>query len=99
VATVRDFTRFTDDELDAWLRELAAPIGLELAIEERPRPDEGAPTVWFAALKDMQVDPALAPNGLALVGAEALSERWAKNGLAQVLDSLTDTELRRLVRQ
>jgi predicted transcriptional regulator len=99
VTTVRDFTRWTDDELDAWLREQAAPIGLELTIEERPRADDGAPTVWFAALKDMHADPTLAPNGLALVGAEALSERWAKNGLAQLLDSLTDTERRRLVRQ
>jgi len=98
VATVRDFTRWTDDELDDWFREQASPIGLEFAVEERPRPDEQAPTVWFAALKDMNVDPSLAPNGLALVGAEALSERWAKNGLAQLLDSLTETELRRLVR-
>ena len=46
--------------------------------------------VWFAALRDT--------GGLALVGAEALSERWAKNGLAQVLDALTEADWQRLVR-
>ena len=95
---MRDFTRWTDDELDGWLHEQAALAGLTFVLEHRPRLDDSAPNVWFAALKDKSVDPSLAPNGLALVGAEALSERWAKNGLAQVLDSLTETELRRLVR-
>jgi hypothetical protein len=88
---VRDFTRWTDDELDDWLHERAALVGLVFGVDERPRLDEGAPTVWFAALRDTDA-------GLALVGAEAPSERWAKNGLALVLDSLTDTDLRRLVR-
>jgi hypothetical protein len=87
---VRDFTRWTDEELDGWLHEQATLAGLAFAVEQRPRPDEDAPTVWFAALRDT--------SGLALVGAEALSERWAKNALAQILDSLTDTELRRLLR-
>ena len=95
---MRDFRRWTDDELDDWLREQAAPLGLTLTVEQRPRPDEGVPNVWFAALKDMNVDPSLAPDGLALVGTEAISERWAKNGLAQLVDSLTETERRRLVR-
>jgi hypothetical protein len=95
---VRDFTRWTDDELDGWLHDQAALIGLTFVVEQRPRPDDGAPSVWFAALKDKSVDPSLAPTGLALVGAEALSERWAKNGLAQLLDSLTETDRRRLVR-
>lgn len=87
---MRDFTRFTDDELDRWLHEQAAVVGLEFVIEERPNQEESAPNVWFAALKDT--------NGLALVGSEALSERWAKNGLAAVLDSLTETDWQRLVR-
>jgi hypothetical protein len=94
---VRDFRRWTDDELDDWLRQQAAPLGLTVAVELRPPPDGGVSNVWFAALKDMNADPALAPNGLALVGAEAISERWAKNGLAQLLDSLTETERQRLV--
>jgi hypothetical protein len=94
---VRDFTRWTDDELDAWLNEQAELVGLTFVVEERPQLDDGA-NVWFAALKDRSVDPSLAPNGLALVGAEALSERWAKNGLAQLLDPLTETEWRRLLR-
>jgi hypothetical protein len=95
---MRDFTRFTDDELDRWLYEQAAPVGLELVIEQRPGQDEAASGVWFAALKDTKVDPAQAPNGLALVGAEALSERWAKNGLAALVDSLTEADWQRLVR-
>jgi hypothetical protein len=95
---MRDFTRWTDDELDDWLHEQATLVGLTFAVEQRPPLDDGTPNVWFAALKDRSVDPTLAPNGVALVGAEALSERWAKNGLAQLLDSLTETELRRLVR-
>jgi hypothetical protein len=95
---MRDFTRWTDDELDRWLDEQAALVGLRFVIEERPRRDESASGVWFAALKDMNADPSLAPDGLALVGAEALSERWAKNGLAQLLDALTETHWRRLVR-
>jgi hypothetical protein len=95
---VRDFTRWTDDELDRWLHEQGALVGLEFVMEPRPRQDESASSVWFAALKDSKVDPSLAPNGLALVGAEALSERWAKNGLAALLDSLTETDWQRLVR-
>ena len=95
---MQDFTRWTDDELDCWLHEQAAQIRLAFVVEQRPRLDDGAPGVWFAALKDRTVDPTLAPHGLALVGAEALSERWAKNGLAQLLDSLTETDRRRLVR-
>jgi hypothetical protein len=93
---VQDFTRWTDDELNGWLHEQAALIGLTFVVEQRL--GDGAPSVWFAALKDKSVDPTLAPNGVALVGAEALSERWAKNGLAQLLDSLTETDRRRLVR-
>jgi hypothetical protein len=84
VAAVRDFRRWTDDEVDGWLREQAALAGLEFAVEQR------SPTVWFAAVRDA--------NGLALVGAEALSDRWAKNALAQILDSLTEGELQRLTR-
>jgi hypothetical protein len=90
---VRDFTRWTDEELDAWLNEQAALVGLEPSVERRPRQDESAQDVWFAALKDMTVNPSLA-----VVGAEALSERWAKNGLAQLWDSLTETERLRLLR-
>jgi len=95
---VQDFTRWTDDELDGWLHEQAALVGLTFVVEQRPHFDDGAPGVWFAALKDRNVDPTLAPHGLALVGAEALSERWAKNGLAALMDSLTETDWRRLVR-
>jgi hypothetical protein len=95
---VRDFTRFTDDELGGWLNEQAARVGLEFVVEERPGPDGGPSGVWFAALKDMKADPSQAPDGLALVGAEALSERWAKNGLAALLDSLTEADWQRLVR-
>ena len=90
MATVRDFTRWTDEELDAWLHEQAAVAGLAFGVPQRPHLDDDAPDVWFAALRDQ--------NALALVGAEARSERWAKNGLAQLLDSLTETELLRLVR-
>ena len=93
---MQDFTRWTDDELDGWLHEQAALIGLTFVVEQRR--DDGAASVWFASLKDRSADPTLAPDGLALVGAEALSERWAKNGLAQLLDSLTETDRRRLVR-
>jgi hypothetical protein len=92
---VRDFTRWTDDELDGWLHEQAALVGLAFTVEPRSHAN---PSVWFAALRDKKVDASLVPDGLALVGAEALSERWAKNGLAQLLDSLTETELQRLVR-
>ena len=95
---MRDFTRWTDDELDRWLHEQAALVGLEFVMEQRPGEDGSESSVWFAALKDLSADPSLAPNGLALVGAEALSERWAKNALAQILDSLTETDWRRLVR-
>lgn len=95
---MRDFTRFTDDELDGWLHEQAAQVGLKFDVEERPPAGESESGVWFAAVRDTNADPALAPNGLALVGAEALSERWAKNGLAQVLDSLTEADWQRLVR-
>ena len=95
---MRDFTRWTDEELDAWLHEQAALAGLAFAVEQRPRLDESSPHVWFAALRDRNADPSLGPDGLALVGAEALSERWAKNGLAQLVDSLTETKLLRLLR-
>jgi hypothetical protein len=84
---VRDFTRWTDEELDRWLHEQAALVGLEFIVEQR---NEGPPGVWLAALKDT--------NGLALVGSEALSERWAGNGLAVLLDALTEADWQRLVR-
>jgi hypothetical protein len=87
---VQDFPRWTDDELDRWLRDQAAAVGLEFVMEKRPHPHEDASDVWFAALRDQ--------GGLALVGAEALSERWAKNALAQVLDSLTEMDWQRLLR-
>jgi hypothetical protein len=87
---VHDFPRWTDDELDRWLREQAASRGLEFVAEKRPNLEESASDIWFAALRDT--------GGLALVGAEALSERWAKNGLAQVLDALTEADWQRLVR-
>ncbi len=87
---MQDFPRWTDDELDRWLREQAASRGLEFVAENRPNTDGSASDVWFAALKDA--------GGLALVGCEALSERWAKNGLAQVLDALTEADWQRLVR-
>jgi len=87
---VQDFPRWTDDELDRWLREQAASHGLEFVAEKRPDLEGSASDVWFAALKDA--------GGLALVGTEALSERWAKNALAQVLDPLTEVDWQRLVR-
>ena len=89
--TVRDFASWTDEQLEQFASEQGELFALSFAVEERPRlGGSDDPTVWFAALKQMNVP--MAPDGVGILGVEAPSRRTALVGLAQLLDTLTDSE-------
>jgi hypothetical protein len=91
VPTMRDFASWTDEQLEQFASEQGEGFGLTFAVEERPRlGGSDDPTVWFAALK--QMDAPMAPDGVGILGVEAPSRRTALVGLAQLLDTLTDSE-------
>jgi hypothetical protein len=94
--TVRDLHSWTDEDLEHFAREQAERHGLTFLVEARPRMSTDEPTIWFAALKQMNVP--LAPDGVGVLGSEALSRRAAVIGLAQLLGTLSDSEREWLLR-
>jgi hypothetical protein len=89
---VPDFHSWTDEDLEHYADEQARAFRLKLAVEKRPPLGDDSPTVWVAALKQMNIDASLAPNGVVVLGCEALSRHTALVGLAQLLDTMPAKE-------
>jgi hypothetical protein len=86
-------------DIEHFAAEQGEAFDLTLVVEERPPLGDDEPKTWFAALKQMNVPMVMAPTGVAILGTEAPSRWLALIGLAQLLDTIPDSEREWLLRR